>query len=258
MQNNKKSQQIKQELLSIGEASDYLGVSIDTLRRWEKKGRITARRSPGGHRYFQKEDLNDLFDVKYTRDAKPKPYAKRSKEDEKKDPDKVAVAEKKERQTYAEPRFEKILDRPVREIKIPPIKPIAIRARQEEVSTGVQYRVSVAEVPTISKQQTVLQTQPKTPPALQGQQKEAVQAPVASTPPPQTASVQTTPQTSRQTQSILEAPTGIHTPQQETIKREGKSKNQKIVITTILSILLIAVILFFYWYSRPKILSPVP
>lgn len=58
----------KRNLLSIGEASEYLGVSIDTLRRWEKKGRIEPYRSPGGHRHYSKIDLDKLFDKKYVRD----------------------------------------------------------------------------------------------------------------------------------------------------------------------------------------------
>lgn len=53
--------------LSIGKSSEYLEVSIDTLRRWEKKGVITAYRSPGGHRYFLRRDLDKLFGQKYTR-----------------------------------------------------------------------------------------------------------------------------------------------------------------------------------------------
>lgn len=57
--------------LSIGKASEYLGVSIDTLRRWEKKGRVNAYRSPGGHRYFEKNDLDNLFGKKYTRESNP-------------------------------------------------------------------------------------------------------------------------------------------------------------------------------------------
>lgn len=57
--------------LSIGKASEYLGISIDTLRRWEKKGRVNAYRSPGGHRYFEKSDLDNLFGKKYSRESKP-------------------------------------------------------------------------------------------------------------------------------------------------------------------------------------------
>lgn len=60
-------------LLSIGQASEYLGVSIDTLRRWEKKGKITSYRSPGGHRYFKKNELDDMFGKKYERTPETKP-----------------------------------------------------------------------------------------------------------------------------------------------------------------------------------------
>ena len=37
---------------SIGEAADYFGVSVDTIRRWETEGRITSERTKGGHRLF--------------------------------------------------------------------------------------------------------------------------------------------------------------------------------------------------------------
>jgi len=67
-------------LLAIGEAAEYSGISIDTLRRWEKKARVAAYRSPGNHRYFKKEDLDKLFDSRYQRDTKPAPYTKTKKE----------------------------------------------------------------------------------------------------------------------------------------------------------------------------------
>lgn len=71
MQNTSLSQSAKtQERLSIGKAAEYLGVSIDTLRRWEKKERVQALRSPGGHRYFKRDDLDNLFGKKYTRAPK--------------------------------------------------------------------------------------------------------------------------------------------------------------------------------------------
>lgn len=66
MQND--SDTLQEGRLSIGKAAKYLGVSIDTLRRWEKNGRITALRSPGGHRYFEGSQLDNLFGKKYTRD----------------------------------------------------------------------------------------------------------------------------------------------------------------------------------------------
>jgi excisionase family DNA binding protein len=62
--------------LSIGEASIYIGISIDTLRRWEKKGRINPYRSPGGHRYYSKNELDGLFGKRYSRDT-TKPYPRK-------------------------------------------------------------------------------------------------------------------------------------------------------------------------------------
>ncbi len=41
----------------ISRASKELGVSIDTLRRWEREGKFTSERTPGGHRRY---DLNKL------------------------------------------------------------------------------------------------------------------------------------------------------------------------------------------------------
>ena len=61
------SSPLDQKKYSIGEASKFLGVSIDTLRRWEKAGKISALRSPGGHRYFLKANLESAFGQKYSR-----------------------------------------------------------------------------------------------------------------------------------------------------------------------------------------------
>ncbi|NCQ93999.1 MAG: IS607 family transposase [Microcystis wesenbergii Mw_QC_S_20081001_S30D] len=44
-------------LITIREASDLLGVSIKTLRRWEQQGKITSIRTPGGHRRYRREYL---------------------------------------------------------------------------------------------------------------------------------------------------------------------------------------------------------
>lgn len=58
--------------LSIGQAAKFLKISIDTLRRWDKKGKIKSYRSPGGHRYFLKDDLKKLQNQKYVRqEVKP-------------------------------------------------------------------------------------------------------------------------------------------------------------------------------------------
>ncbi len=44
--------------LSISEAAYLLGVSTDTLRRWEKEGKITSSRTEGGHRRY---DLTNIL-----------------------------------------------------------------------------------------------------------------------------------------------------------------------------------------------------
>lgn len=72
MQNTSSASPTGVDRLSIGKAAEHINVSIDTLRRWEKKGVITAYRSPGGHRYFLREDLEKLFDQKYTRTSPTK------------------------------------------------------------------------------------------------------------------------------------------------------------------------------------------
>jgi molybdopterin-binding protein len=48
----------KNDLVKIGAAAAALGVSIDTLRRWERAGRITFERR-GAQRYISSRDLAD-------------------------------------------------------------------------------------------------------------------------------------------------------------------------------------------------------
>ncbi len=59
-----------EKLLSISEASEILGVSIDTLRRWDKSGKLVAIRKDGGvHRYYTEKDLevftSDIIKLAY-------------------------------------------------------------------------------------------------------------------------------------------------------------------------------------------------
>ena len=46
--------------LTIGDAAQELGISIDTLRRWDKNGKLLAKISQGGHRYYSQIDI-DIF-----------------------------------------------------------------------------------------------------------------------------------------------------------------------------------------------------
>jgi molybdopterin-binding protein len=48
-----------QELIRIGEVAKALGVSIDTLRRWEADGRVEFVRR-GRQRYLPAEELSEL------------------------------------------------------------------------------------------------------------------------------------------------------------------------------------------------------
>jgi putative resolvase len=50
-----------QDRLRIAEAAKYLGVHPDTLRRWERAGKIRAYRTPGGERRFDIVDLDQAI-----------------------------------------------------------------------------------------------------------------------------------------------------------------------------------------------------
>ncbi|MFH1225905.1 MAG: helix-turn-helix domain-containing protein [bacterium] len=49
---------MEEKLLTISQAAEYLGISINTLRRWDESGKLTAIKKDGGtHRYYQEKDL---------------------------------------------------------------------------------------------------------------------------------------------------------------------------------------------------------
>lgn len=146
-------QNIKSERkLSIGEASEYLGVSIDTLRRWEKKGKIEPMRSPGGHRYFNKKDLDELFGRKYERAAetKPRQISEENNDDKKplqevhKSPDLTSS------ETEIGPDIPLEFMRPPRRVDIPPIIPIRVIKETLSQNTSVEFNQSV-EVSKVEK-----------------------------------------------------------------------------------------------------------
>jgi excisionase family DNA binding protein len=57
--------------LSLGPASRLLGVHPETLRRWADEGRIDAFLSPGGHRRFDRRELERILAAR-----RPRPGAK--------------------------------------------------------------------------------------------------------------------------------------------------------------------------------------
>jgi molybdopterin-binding protein len=50
-----------EDLVRIGVAASALGVSVDTLRRWERAGRVTFARAPNGQRHLPAHELADLL-----------------------------------------------------------------------------------------------------------------------------------------------------------------------------------------------------
>lgn len=54
--------------VSIGDAARILGVSVDTMRRWDKTGELPAVRTAGKQRRYLVSDI-DAFLAQHTRNA---------------------------------------------------------------------------------------------------------------------------------------------------------------------------------------------
>lgn len=49
---------MEEKLFNIRQAAEFLGISLDTLRRWDKSGKLIAIKKEGGtHRYYREKDL---------------------------------------------------------------------------------------------------------------------------------------------------------------------------------------------------------
>lgn len=74
--------------LSIGDAAKRLGVSVQTLRRWDIAGKLVAERTPGGRRRYRAEDVATFNPLGINRAALERPtvaYARVSSHDQKAD-----------------------------------------------------------------------------------------------------------------------------------------------------------------------------
>lgn len=69
------------KLISIGELAELKAVSVDTIRRWEKEGKIQSVRTNGGHRRYR---ISDFVEQKV---GKTIAYARVSSHDQKADLD---------------------------------------------------------------------------------------------------------------------------------------------------------------------------
>lgn len=51
-----------EDFLTIQQAADFLGVAPNTLRYWEKNGKISVYRHPNNnYRLYKKEDLENIL-----------------------------------------------------------------------------------------------------------------------------------------------------------------------------------------------------
>lgn len=71
--------------MNIKQASEFLGVSIETLRRWERSGKIKTYRTEGGHRRFDKTDLIRLKSADHSTNRLTIGYCRVSSSDQKED-----------------------------------------------------------------------------------------------------------------------------------------------------------------------------
>jgi predicted site-specific integrase-resolvase len=71
--------------VNIGTAAKHFGVSQQTLRRWEKSGKIQVDRTPKGHRRFNLSQFSGLFSKKFDSRKYTLGYARVSSHDQKED-----------------------------------------------------------------------------------------------------------------------------------------------------------------------------
>ncbi|MGB7344961.1 MAG: MerR family DNA-binding transcriptional regulator [Pirellulaceae bacterium] len=49
--------------MKVGEAAEFCGVTAETLRNWDRSGKLVARRNPvTGYRYYRQTDLERFLE----------------------------------------------------------------------------------------------------------------------------------------------------------------------------------------------------
>ena len=71
--------------VGIGEAAKELGVSIETIRRWDRAGKINSERTPNGHRRYDLSKLSGVTRKKIPEIRNTIAYARVSSHDQKLD-----------------------------------------------------------------------------------------------------------------------------------------------------------------------------
>ena len=49
---------------NVSEADMILGVSVKTLQRWDRDGKLVANRTPSNRRFYTEKQINDIYDDK--------------------------------------------------------------------------------------------------------------------------------------------------------------------------------------------------
>jgi excisionase family DNA binding protein len=230
----------KRDLLSIGDASIYLGVSIDTLRRWERRGRINPYRSPGGHRYYKRDELDQLFGRRYSHDEKSEIVSKDDTQD---------AIDQKEIEVKVEDN--RVLKPVVEEMEI----------QKEVVHPSKEIKIPLAQVVTISRpvlptpvhQHQIVETSPIAPPPPEIIPSSISQPEAA---PKMTATILIPQVSLNKKENIDKQPI----PQRPASKTSSKELTKTIVIISILVlVILLGIILFvMLWVSSRNVISPSP
>ncbi len=55
-------EQKRNQLLNARQAAEYMGISLSTLRRIEREGNLIPFRTPGGHRRYRINMLDDCLE----------------------------------------------------------------------------------------------------------------------------------------------------------------------------------------------------
>ena len=57
---------MQDEYMNISEAAEYLGIVPNTLRNWERRGKITAHRNPHNrYRVYTRSELEKMYEEIY-------------------------------------------------------------------------------------------------------------------------------------------------------------------------------------------------
>lgn len=70
--------------VGIGKVAEALGVSIETIRRWERVGKISSERTPHGHRRYDLSKIANPARNIIKENRKTIAYARVSSHDQKK------------------------------------------------------------------------------------------------------------------------------------------------------------------------------